>query len=52
MVAAEWVIDELSFDLHESDLSDDYKFLTTYETRWLREGLVTHFVKAFPRTTN
>jgi len=46
LVAEKWHIDELSFDLHESDLSDDYKILTTYETRWLGEGLVTNFVKA------
>lgn len=48
LVACGWHIDELSFDLHESNLSDDYKVLTTYETRWLGEGLVTHFVKARP----
>ncbi len=46
LVAEKWHIDELSFDLHESDLSDDYKILTTYETRWLGEGLTTNFVKA------
>lgn len=46
LVAERWHIDELSFDLHESDLSDDYKILTTYEQRWLSEGLTTHFVSA------
>jgi hypothetical protein len=30
-------------------LSDDYKVLTTYETRWLSVGLTTKFVKAFPK---
>jgi hypothetical protein len=25
---------------------DDYKILTTYEQRWLDEGLKTHFVRA------
>lgn len=45
MVADKWHIDELSFDLHDSDLSDDYKILTTYEQRWLGKGLKTHFVK-------
>lgn len=48
LVAAGWQIDELSFDLHESDLHDDYKILTTYEQRWLSQGLTTHFVRATP----
>ncbi|MDX2776477.1 tRNA (guanosine(46)-N7)-methyltransferase TrmB [Streptomyces caniscabiei] len=43
-----WAILELSFDLHESDLSDLYKQKTTYETRFTAEGLPTHFVKAMP----
>lgn len=46
LVAEKWHIDELSFDLHESTLADDYKILTTYETRWLGEGLTTNFVRA------
>ena len=46
LVGQRWHIDELSFDLHESTLSEDYKVLTAYETRWLSEGLVTHFVRA------
>lgn len=49
LVAAKWSVDELSFDLHESNLPEDYKILTTYETRWLGEGLVTNFVKASPK---
>lgn len=46
LVAFGWRIQKLSFDLHESDLHDDYKIPTTYETRWLKEGSVTHFVRA------
>lgn len=46
LVAEKWKIDELSFDLHESDLSDDYKIMTTYENRWLGEGGVINFVHA------
>lgn len=46
LVAEGWLINELSFDLHESGLSDDYKILTTYEQRWLGEGRSTQFVKA------
>ncbi len=48
LVANGWRIVELSFDLHESSLPDHYKILTKYETKWLAEGLVTHFVKALP----
>lgn len=46
LVGTKWHIEELSFDLHESELSDEYKIKTTYEHRWLGEGLVTNFVKA------
>lgn len=46
LVIEKWHIDELSFDLHESKLPDDYKVLTTYEERWLGEGLVTNFARA------
>ena len=46
LVATSWTIDELSFDLHESNLSDDYKILTTYEQRWLGEGRITQFARA------
>lgn len=46
LVAEKWSLEELSFDLHESNLSDEYKIHTTYEVRWLSEGIVTNFVKA------
>ncbi len=46
LVAEKWHIKELSFDLHESNLAEDYKILTAYETRWLGEGLPTQFVHA------
>lgn len=46
LVADGWRIDELSFDLHESGLDDDYKVLTNYEQRWLDSGLKTKFVRA------
>lgn len=46
LVARSWQLKELSFDLHESELSEDYKILTPYEERWLGEGRVTQFVKA------
>ena len=46
LVAEKWQITELSFDLHESSLDDEYKIMTTYEQRWLNEGKVINFVKA------
>ena len=46
LVAAGWQLKELSFDLHESDLADEYKIQTTYEQRWLDEGRRTKFVRA------
>lgn len=46
LVVSGWRIDELSFDLHQSDLSEDYRLLTAYEQRWLGEGRVTQCVKA------
>jgi tRNA (guanine-N7-)-methyltransferase len=49
LVKDKWSIEELSFDLHESDLHEDYKIMTTYEKRWIAEGSVTNFVKASPR---
>ena len=44
LVAEKWHITELSFDLHESELSVDYKILTPYERRWLDEGRITQLV--------
>ncbi|HTJ73509.1 MAG TPA: tRNA (guanosine(46)-N7)-methyltransferase TrmB [Verrucomicrobiae bacterium] len=48
LVAEGWTIKELSFDLHESDLAEWYKVKTNYETRFINEGLMIHFVKAIP----
>lgn len=48
LIRAGWKIEELTFDLHESDLSDAYKIETTYETRYIGEGLKINFVKATP----
>lgn len=45
LVAMHWRIVELSFDLHDSELTDDYKIFTPYETRWLGEGRITQFVR-------
>lgn len=48
LVREGWQIQELSFDLHESDLPEEYKIETTYEQRFRGEGLFIHFVKATP----
>ena len=48
LVAEGWKLEELSFDLHESDLADWYKIQTTYEERFTNEGLKVDFVKATP----
>ena len=46
LAAEKWQITELSFDLHESSLDDEYKTMTTYEQRWLDEGRAINFVRA------
>ena len=48
LVANGWKIEELSFDLHESSLPDIYKVKTTYEARYMSEGIKINFVKATP----
>lgn len=48
LVAEGWRIEELSFDLHESDLPAAYKVETTYEMRYRREGIKINFVRATP----
>lgn len=46
LVKESWIIEGLSFDLHESDLPERYKVQTTYETRFMNEGIKINFVKA------
>ena len=48
LVREGWRIEELSFDLHDSPLPAGYKTMTTYETRFVNEGLKINFVKALP----
>lgn len=42
-IAEKWHIAELSFDLHESDLSEDYKIMTAYEKRFSAEGIPINY---------
>lgn len=46
LVSRHWQLHELSYDLHETSLPDDYKIMTTYEHKWQAEGLKTHYVCA------
>ena len=48
LVAKGWRLEELSFDLHDSALAEWYKIQTTYEARFISEGLKVNFVKATP----
>lgn len=50
IVAQGWRIRELSFDLHESDLSADYKIPTFYERRFQAEGVPINYVAFEPMT--
>jgi tRNA (guanine-N7-)-methyltransferase len=45
-VANKWHIRELSYDLHESSLPDEYKIMTTFEKRYTAEGMPIYFVSA------
>lgn len=45
LVMSGWRLTALSYDLHDSDLSDDYKIMTTYEKKWTTEGLPIYFVQ-------
>jgi tRNA (guanine-N7-)-methyltransferase len=47
LVVQNWCISELTFDLHESKLDDEYKIMTPYEKRWISEGFTTNFVKVY-----
>lgn len=45
-VADNWHFTQLTFDLHATDLPDDYKIMTTYEQKFVAEGLPTHLLAA------
>jgi tRNA (guanine-N7-)-methyltransferase len=42
-VAQRWQITELSFDLHESNLPDDYKIKTHYEQKFTSQDVLINF---------
>jgi len=43
-----WQLTELSFDLHKSDLADEYKVTTAYERRFMAEEIPINFLTALP----
>ncbi len=51
LIATKWQLEELSFDLHESELPNEYKIMTTYERRWRAEGLPIYFASAVLKST-
>ena len=44
LVAEEWQFSELTFDLHESELSDEYKVKTYYEQKFMAEGFPINLI--------
>lgn len=46
LVAEGWHLTELSFDLHESDLSDDYKVTTHFERKYIEKAVAINYVAA------
>lgn len=48
LVAEGWTLQELSFDLHESDLPEDYKITTYFERKFLAQGIPINYVSAVP----
>lgn len=45
-VATKWHIQELTFDLHESNLPQEYKIMTHYERRFIEAGLKINLVSS------
>jgi tRNA (guanine-N7-)-methyltransferase len=48
LVTQGWHVQELSFDLHESELSDEYKITTRFERRFLAQATPINYVTARP----
>ncbi|NCU30411.1 tRNA (guanosine(46)-N7)-methyltransferase TrmB [Candidatus Saccharibacteria bacterium] len=46
--AHNWQIQQLTNDLHESNLEDEYKIMTTYEKKWTQQNLPIYFVSVAP----
>lgn len=48
LVANNWHIDQLTFDLHDANLPAHYKIITAYEQRYLNEKTPICFLRALP----
>lgn len=48
LIESHWQLCEISFDLHESQRDAIYKVTTTYERRFMNEGLPICFLRAMP----
>lgn len=48
LVSTGWSLSQLSYDLHESDLPDDCKIMTSYEHKWTTAGLPIYYAVAMP----
>lgn len=46
LVARNWHLFELSFDLHETSLSNEYKIKTYYEEKFTKQGIPTNYLAA------
>src|SRR6266496_3849652 len=52
LVAQGWRLQELSFDLHSSDLPAEYKLTTHYERTFLAQGAAINYASALPPHTS
>lgn len=46
LIADDWYLTALTYDLHESSLPEECKIMTTYEQKWTAQGLPIMFVSA------
>lgn len=51
LVAQAWRLGELSFDLHDSDLPDDYKITTHFERKFLEKNTAINYATVRPLHT-
>ncbi len=48
LTSSGWQLYEVTYDLHGSKIKNDYKLTTTYEEKFLHQGLAISFVSARP----
>lgn len=47
-VSARWHVQELSFDIHESNLPDERKITTHYERTFMAQGIPINYLAVAP----